>query len=244
MATRENSKFTGIVFRSVPIKEKDAMVSCLGPNGFFSFFARGVMNPSSSEFASCQPLSQAEFVLNVSTQDALRLKEGKLLHSYRPKEDYAASLAVQSLIEILAKAVPTDDAAALYPYFEASLKAIETGSEPFTVLSVFLARTLVIEGYAPILDGCASCGKKGDIVAFSPLAGGLLCRECASELGEAKTPVELMRAIRAAFLCPESAIGTFAFSEATIRPLLSLLRTMTSESSGVDLKGIGTILAY
>ena len=244
MATRENKLYKGIVYRLTPIKEKDAMVSCIGQEGLFSFFARGVMNPTSSDFAACSVLSQSEFILNVSTQDALRLKEGTLIKSYRQEPNYSVAMASQGMLEALCKALSPEDASAFYPYVEKSFACIDEGKDPLTVLAIFLAKLLIVSGYGPTLDQCAECGKKSDIVAFSPSSGGLLCRECSSELGVEKSPVGLLKAIRAVFLVPLDKIGSFSISGAMILPLLSTLMVMVEESTGVLLKGVASLLKY
>ena len=244
MATRENKRYRGFVYRVTPIKEKDAMVSALGPEGFFSFFARGVMNPASPDFAACQEGSEGEYELNVSTQDALRLKEGKWLSSYRKDGDYEATFALQSLFETLARAVPEEDSPTLYPYVAAFLRALQEGSDPYTLLAVILAKVLIVEGYGPTLDSCAVCGRKDDIVAFSPEAGGLLCREDAVAMGIAKMPVSQLKAYRAVFLVPEDKIGSFAIPKTDLLPILSLLGAMIEGSIGVTLRSLTTILRY
>ncbi|MBQ9458061.1 MAG: DNA repair protein RecO [Bacilli bacterium] len=244
MATRENKRYTGFVYRQTPIKEKDAMVSCIGEEGFFSFFARGVMNPASKDFAVTQEGSYGEFELNVSTQDALRLKEGRWIASYRKDGDYEATFALQALFEILSRAVPEEDSSTLYPFVEAFLKALKQGGDPYTLLAILLAKTLMVEGYGPTIDSCAVCGKKEDIVAFSPEAGGLLCREDAETMGVAKMPVSQLRAYRAVFLVPPEKFGTFTLPKLDLLPILSLLGAMVEGSVGVSLKSLATILRY
>ena len=244
MATRENKTYQGIVYRLTPIKEKDAMVSCIGSEGLFSFFARGVMNPASPDFAGTSLLSESSFVLTVSSQDALRLKESNLLRSYRASEDYLSMMATQAILEVLCKAMAEDDAANLHPYFKVAMERISGNGDPLTVLAIFLAKFLVVSGYGPTLEGCALCGKKNDIVAFSPSQGGYLCRSCAEEVGEDKTAVDVLKAIRAVFLVPLEAIGSFALPPLTAFPLLSLLQSMAEEAVGVPLKGVTSLLKY
>jgi len=244
MATRENKATQGIVYRLTPIKEKDAMVSCIGEEGLFSFFARGVMNPSSPDFAGTSLLSESSFVLAVSSQDALRLKESSLLRSYRGNEDYLSMMATQAILEVLCKVMAEDDAPSIYPIFKTCMGQIAGKGDPLTVLAIFLAKFLIVSGYGPTLDGCALCESKKDIVAFAPSQGGYLCRNCAEEVGEAKTSVDVLKAIRAVFLVPLESIGTFAFPPLTVFPLLSLLQAMVEEAVGVPLKGVASLLKY
>ena len=54
---------------------------------------------------------------------------------------------------------------------------------------------LALEGSAPFVDGCVSCGATDELVAFDLNEGGVLCRSC--RRGRALSPgaLELMRRI-------------------------------------------------
>ncbi|MPM76075.1 DNA repair protein RecO [bioreactor metagenome] len=46
------------------------------------------------------------------------------------------------------------------------------------VLDSYLLRSMAVAGYAPTFTDCASCGAPGPHTAFSPAAGGVVCRFC------------------------------------------------------------------
>jgi DNA repair protein RecO (recombination protein O) len=48
------------------------------------------------------------------------------------------------------------------------------------VAPAFFLKVLALEGSAPVLDECVSCGEEDDLllVAFDPVEGGVLCRSC------------------------------------------------------------------
>ena len=48
------------------------------------------------------------------------------------------------------------------------------------VAPAFFLKVLALEGSAPFLDGCVSCGEDEDaqLVAFDIVEGGVLCRTC------------------------------------------------------------------
>ena len=48
------------------------------------------------------------------------------------------------------------------------------------VAPAFFLKVLALEGSAPVLDGCVSCGEEdpGQLVAFDLVEGGVLCRNC------------------------------------------------------------------
>jgi DNA repair protein RecO (recombination protein O) len=48
------------------------------------------------------------------------------------------------------------------------------------VAPAFFLKVLVLEGSAPVLEGCVSCGEEDpdQLVAFDLVEGGVLCRSC------------------------------------------------------------------
>ena len=48
------------------------------------------------------------------------------------------------------------------------------------VAPAFFLKVLALEGSAPFLDGCVSCGEEDEaqLVAFDIVEGGVLCRSC------------------------------------------------------------------
>jgi DNA repair protein RecO (recombination protein O) len=60
-----------------------------------------------------------------------------------------------------------------------ALAALAVRDSPMVAPAFFL-KVLALEGSAPFLDGCVSCGEDDDIqlVAFDIVEGGVLCRAC------------------------------------------------------------------
>ncbi len=63
--------------------------------------------------------------------------------------------------------------------------------EPSVVAAAFFLKVLVLEGSAPVLDECVSCGEADPalLVAFDLPEGGVLCRSC--RRGRAVSPAVL-----------------------------------------------------
>ena len=244
MAVAGNKSLKGIVYRLTPVKEKDAMVSCFGEEGLFSFYAYGVMNPSASNYGACQVSSESEFFLVESTQRTYRLKEAKLLDSYHPEDDLSAMLGLSFLIELVSRFLAEEDAAPLFPYFKQSLIALKEGKGAKTVCTIFLSHLMSVSGYGLNLDECVLCGKKSDIVSVSNIQGGYLCRSCAEEEGDAKMDVATLKAYRIIAKTPSDKIGSFELELKTINPILSNLSHLLEESTGAKIKSLQTLLSY
>jgi DNA repair protein RecO (recombination protein O) len=62
------------------------------------------------------------------------------------------------------------------------------------VTTAFFWKLLSLEGFQPMLDGCARCAAEGDDIelrAFDLADGGMLCASCATLSGRAVTPAAL-----------------------------------------------------
>jgi DNA repair protein RecO (recombination protein O) len=67
----------------------------------------------------------------------------------------------------------------LYEMLVGAIAALATQSSPMVAPAFFL-KVLALEGSAPVLDACVSCGEEdpGALVAFDLMEGGVLCRNC------------------------------------------------------------------
>jgi DNA repair protein RecO (recombination protein O) len=66
---------------------------------------------------------------------------------------------------------------ALYGMLVGALRALEANDAALLV-PAFCLKVLALEGSAPVLDACVSCGTTEDLVAFDIVEGGVLCRAC------------------------------------------------------------------
>jgi len=78
----------------------------------------------------------------------------------------------------------------LYEMLVGALGALSGRNSPMVAPAFFL-KVLALEGSAPVLDACVSCGEEDPaaLVAFDLTEGGVLCRNC--RRGRALTPAGL-----------------------------------------------------
>ncbi len=67
--------------------------------------------------------------------------------------------------------------AALYDMLVGALRALDA-EDTALLVPAFCLKALALEGSAPVLDECVSCGAPQDLVAFDLTEGGVLCRSC------------------------------------------------------------------
>ncbi len=244
MATAKIEERPGIILSRVMQKEHDAMVKALGPQGLFSFYARGVYKMGSSTAACTQELALSRLNLTVSSQGALTLKEGKLERLYQPQGGFDGMLAASFCLEVASKLIGEEDGPEAYPTLRCALEGLEMGRSPLGVAFLYLAMTLKAIGYGLEVGHCVSCGSKTDIVAFSPSRGGFLCRECALMEGVSFGEVGELKAFRHAFLCPKEDLLRVDIPTPLARSALAELLRFTEDQVGIRLHSLEAILKY
>ena len=84
--------------------------------------------------------------------------------------------------------------ARLYQMLVGALRALAARNAPLLLPGFFL-KLLALEGFQPILDGCASCGTPEPLVAFDLNVGGALCPACARGPRVSPQAIDLMHRI-------------------------------------------------
>ncbi len=82
----------------------------------------------------------------------------------------------------------------LYDMVVGALRALEA-SDAALLVPAFLLKVLALEGSAPVIDECVSCGDTEDLVAFDMTEGGVLCRTCRRGRAISAGALELVRRI-------------------------------------------------
>ena len=82
----------------------------------------------------------------------------------------------------------------LYQMLLGGLRALTARNAPLLVPAFFL-KLLALEGFQPVLDGCAACGSAGPLVAFDLIEGGALCRPCARGPAVSPEALDLMHRV-------------------------------------------------
>ena len=194
----------GVVLRTIKLGEADRIVSILTQgNGKIRAVAKGIRRPGSRFGARLEPTShvalqcyqgrELDVVTQVETIDAFRpLREhyGSLTHAVSMLE------AADSVAQERERNQP------LYRMLVGGLRTLATNPSPL-VAPAFFWKLLSLEGFHPILDGCARCGASEEAESgesfpgFDFGEGGVLCEVCARFGGRRVRPaaLELLRRI-------------------------------------------------
>lgn len=168
----------GIVLRTHKLGEADRIVSFLTErSGKVRAVAKGVRKTKSKFGARLEPPSHV----------ALQLYEGRELDIVTQAESVDHFRAIREDLDRLTRAVTMLEAADqlslerepnpdLYRMLLGALRALADRNSPLVVAG-FHWKVLALEGFRPVVEGCATCGAEEGLIAFDPEVGGLLCTE-------------------------------------------------------------------
>jgi DNA repair protein RecO (recombination protein O) len=174
---------TGVVLRTYRLGEADRIVVFLTKDhGKVRAVAKGVRKTSSKFGARLEPLTHVDLLLWQGRSDLDIVNQVEVLDTFRViREDLsrvAKGLALVEVSDQMAQERHPDPR--LYTMLVGALRALaDPESDPTLLAPSFFLKALVLEGAAPVLDVCVSCGEPEgvvDLVAFDLVEGGTLCR--------------------------------------------------------------------
>ncbi len=186
----------GVVLRGIRLGETDRIVTILTEeHGKVRAVARGVRRPGSRFGARLEPLSHVAFLGWQGRGDLDTMNQVEVVDTFRAvREDLDRMAGALTMLEVADQVAQERHAnPGLYRMLVGALGALNERPSPM-VAPAFLLKVLALDGSAPVLDGCVSCGRDGvELVAFDLVEGGALCRGC--RRGRPVTPgaLEMMR---------------------------------------------------
>ena len=179
---KERQVIKGIVLRSADTKEADKVLTVLtGPLGKIPVVAKGARGRRSRVTAATQLLSYSEMTLSESHGWQI-LSEASPIALFDGLRRDIALLSLGSYFAQLADAVTDEgvEAGEILSHLLNGLYALSSLNRPQTLVkAAFELKLMELCGFAPLLDGCASCGREEPEEPMLDIAGGVLrCRSC------------------------------------------------------------------
>ena len=178
----------GLVLREVSYKESDKILTVLtAEGGKRTVKARGCRRKNSPLAASAQLLVYSDMTL-FAYQDRYTLNEAESLRQFWHVKSDVELLALGSYFAEVMEAVSVEgrpDPAAMSLILN-SLHALDKLDRPQALVkAAYEMKLMALEGYEPLADACAVCGRPDPEQPMLHLAEGVLhCAACKSEVGE------------------------------------------------------------
>ena len=178
----------GLVLREVNYKESDKILTVLtAEGGKRTVKARGCRKKNSPLAASAQLLVYSDMTL-FAYQDRITLNEAESIRQFWHLKSDVELLALGSYFAEVMEAVSVEgrpDPAAMSLILN-SLHALDKLNKPQALVKgAYEMKLMALEGYEPLVDACAVCGRPDPEKPMLNLAEGVLhCASCKSEVGE------------------------------------------------------------
>lgn len=186
----------GVVLRTLRLGEADRIVTIVTEGrGKVRAVAKGVRRTSSKFGGRLEPLSHVAMQC-WQGRELDTVTQVEVLDGFRSvREDLVRVAKAYTLLEIVDQiSQERHPNPRLYEMLVGALRSL--GSKDSALLvPAFCLKVLALEGSAPVVDQCASCGSTSDLVAFDLLEGGALCRTCRRGRPVSPEALELVRRV-------------------------------------------------
>ena len=186
----------GVVLRTIKLGEADRIVTfATQGHGKVRAVAKGVRKTKSRFGGRLEPITHLSLQFYEGRELDIVTQAEALDHFRVIREDLDRLARATTMLEAIDQvAQERQPSTRLYQMLVGALRALAAHNAPLLVPAFFL-KLLALEGFQPILDGCASCGEPGPLVAFDVGVGGALCPACARGPRVSEQAVDLMHRI-------------------------------------------------
>jgi DNA repair protein RecO (recombination protein O) len=172
----------GVVLRTIRLGEADRIVTLMTEqHGKVRAVAKGVRRTTSKFGSRLEPFSHVALLGWQGRGDLDTVNQVEVIDTFRAvREDLDRMAAAMSMLEVVDQiGQERHGNPALYGMLVGAIAALAERNSPMVAPAFFL-KVLVLEGSAPVLDVCVSCGEEdaAALVAFDLTEGGVLCRTC------------------------------------------------------------------
>ena len=186
----------GIVLRTFRLGEADRIVTFMTRGrGKVRAVAKGVRRTHSKFGARLEPLSHVTMMCWQGRELDI-VNQAEVVESFRAvREDLGRMAKAYTLLEVVDQLAQERHAnPRLFEMVLGALRVLDEQDAPLLV-PAFLLKVLALEGSAPTVDVCVSCGAETGLVAFDLNEGGVLCRSCRRGRSLSPEALELLRRI-------------------------------------------------
>jgi DNA repair protein RecO (recombination protein O) len=176
-------KTEAVVLRSIRLGEADRVLHLYTEDrGRIGAVAKGVRKVKSRFGGRLEPFSRVKLILHEGRSDLCTITAADTVHAHATVREGRATIerapeACDAVLRLFDAAEPNRPAYNLLCHELALLDADAALATPAQALA-FRMKLLLAAGFVPELSGCAACGEREHLGAFSAAAGGVVCPGC------------------------------------------------------------------
>ena len=233
-----------IVLRSLRFGEADRILHLYtSRKGRIGAIAKGIRKTKSRVGARLEPLSHVQLQLHEGSGELQTVTGVDLISAHRATRERPYRLGVgligaEAMLRLFGEPEANERAfEALARFLELLDEAAEPvdGRPALDPLALsFQLKLLWLSGYLPHVTTCVECGAAGELVGFSPRAGGAVCRTHAR--GSFALSAEALRGIELLLSTPLADAAAAGLGDRVRREALTVVTSSYEEHGGFRLR--------
>ena len=229
-----------ITLQVTPYQEKNGIITAFNEEGVITFKVPGLLSNKNQFYMLNTPLSLIEPTFSPSKRgNSHILKEVEILFSPLSKQmDEKYLNTINALLEISRKLVDNEEKQIIFNDLLNSLISLKQNNEPYLVLLKYVLRVINLTGYGFQVNHCLRCNQKKDIVAFSFIEGGFICRNCFNEDDHNDLSLVEMKLFRNIYLKDNYDFTSFDYQEKVVVNLLNGLAHFIGDAYGYSINSL------
>ncbi len=170
----------GIIIGEKPYSETSKLLTVLTREyGLISLMAKGAKRVKSDLRIFTEKLTYAKFNILYKKDKISTLVSATIIEQLKSIKTDINKISYASYILELAEQISKEHFnSKLYDLVIAAIKKINEDYDPASIMNIVELKLLDFLGVMPVIDGCAMCGSKANIMTLSASAGGFVCKDC------------------------------------------------------------------
>lgn len=228
-------KIKGIIINEYPFEDNSKIINIFTEDKLIGVLAKGAKKIKSPFFSSTSRFSYGEFDIVYKENGLSTLKDASILNNFSTiKKDIVKISYATYITELSSKVYKNDINKNIYKLYLLSMDKINNNYNPRIITIILRLKLLEFLGISPILDRCATCGNKHNIITISSYFGGYLCKDCYRN--EKLVLPNTIKLIRMLYLVDISKITKLEIKEEILKELEEFIDDYYERYSGIYLK--------
>ena len=229
-------KLKGIVISETSYGETSKILNVLTKErGIVGVLSRGCKGAKSPLRSLSSRLTYGEFIIYYKEGKLSTLTEVSVINPFiNLKKDITKISYGIYLLELSSQVYKHNPCGEIFDLLIFALTKIDEGFDPLVIMNIVELKFLKYLGVMPVIDGCAICGGKCDIVTLSSYRGGFVCKGCYTN--EKMVSSKAIKLIRMFYYVDLSKVSSLNLSDSTKNEINLFLTDYYDRYTGLYLK--------
>ena len=225
----------GIVISETSYGETSKIINILTKDGIIGCMAKGAKGLKSNLRSVTTKLTYGRFIINKKEDKLSLLTNVDVINNLNTiKKDIVKMSYSIYLIDLAEQVIKQNKNENIYNLLIETLEKVNDNFDPLSLTNILELKYLEYLGVLPILDGCAICGSKTNIVTLSGNSGGYICKNCRTN--EKQVKEKTIKLVRMFYYVDIKKIDKLEISEEIKREINTFLENYYDRYTGLYLK--------